>query len=170
MMPLGWTACAPVANEWLAKVAGPGGASRLLAPPSIRPSVAPPVACRPERLAVTDIKHLIRDPYAIYAKRILDLKRLRLAEPNLPDAPLRGTLIHDLLEAFLQTGPWANAEAAKATLLALAEERLQATVPWPAARRMWLARVVRFSEWFVTQEMVRQAHIVSTKTEIEGRD
>ena len=45
-------------------------------PLSTRPSVAPPVACRPESLAVTDIKHLIRDPYAIYAKRILNLKRL----------------------------------------------------------------------------------------------
>ncbi len=152
-------------NEWLGKVEALEAPQA--APPSIRPSVAPPVACRHESLSVTDIKHLIRDPYAIYAKRILDLKRLDSLTKS-ADAPLRGTVIHDLLEAFLQTGPWTNAEAAKATLLALAEERLQATVPWPAARRMWLARVVRFSEWFVTQEMVRQAHIVSTKTEIKG--
>ena len=152
-------------NEWLGKVEALEAPQA--APPSIRPSVAPPVACRPESLSVTDIKHLIRDPYAIYTKRILDLKRLDSLTKS-ADAPLRGTVIHDLLEAFLQTGPWTNAEAAKATLLALAEERLQATVPWPAARRMWLARVVRFSEWFVTQEMVRQAHIVSTKTEIKG--
>ena len=152
-------------NEWLGKVEALEAPQA--APPSIRPSVAPPVACRPESLSVTDIKHLIRDPYAIYAKRILDLKRLDSLTKS-ADAPLRGTVIHDLLEAFLQTGPWTNAEAAKATLLALAEERLQATVPWPAARRMWLARVVRFSEWFVTQEMVRQAQIVSTKTEIKG--
>ena len=152
-------------NEWLGKVEALEAPQ--VTPPSIRPSVAPPVACRPESLPVTDIKHLIRDPYAIYAKRILDLKRLDSLTKS-PDAPLRGTVIHDLLEAFLQTGPWTNAEAAKATLLALAEERLQATVPWPAARRMWLARVVRFSEWFVTQEIVRQAQIVSTKTEIKG--
>ena len=152
-------------NEWLGKVEALEAPQ--VTPPSIRPSVAPPVACRPESLPVTDIKHLIRDPYAIYAKRILDLKRLDSLTKS-PDAPLRGTVIHDLLEAFLQTGPWTNAEAAKATLLALAEERLQATVPWPAARRMWLARVVRFSEWFVTQEIVRHAQIVSTKTEIKG--
>ena len=152
-------------NEWLGKVEALEAPQ--VTPPSIRPSVAPPVACRPESLPATDIKHLIRDPYAIYAKRILDLKRLDSLTKS-PDAPLRGTVIHDLLEAFLQTGPWTNAEAAKATLLALAEERLQATVPWPAARRMWLARVVRFSEWFVTQEIVRQAQIVSTKTEIKG--
>ena len=152
-------------NEWLGKVEALEAPQ--VTPPSIRPSVAPSVACRPESLPVTDIKHLIRDPYAIYAKRILDLKRLDSLTKS-PDAPLRGTVIHDLLEAFLQTGPWTNAEAAKATLLALAEERLKATVPWPAARRMLLARVVRFSEWFVTQEMVRQAHIVSTKTEIKG--
>jgi ATP-dependent helicase/nuclease subunit B len=152
-------------NEWLGKVEALE--EPQVAPLSIRPSVAPPVASRPERLAVTDIKHLIRDPYAIYAKRVLNLRRLDPLTKS-PDAPLRGTLIHDLLEAFLKTGPWTNAEAAKATLLALAEERFQSTVPWPAARRMWLARVVRFAEWFVTHEMKRQARILSTKTEIEG--
>ncbi len=136
-------------------------------PLSSRPSVAPPVACRPESLAVTDIKHLIRDPYAIYAKRILNLKRLDPLNKS-PDAPLRGTLIHDLLEAFLQTGPWASAEAAKATLLTMAEDRFQTAVPWPAARRMWLARVVRFADWFVMQELARQASIITTKTEIKG--
>ena len=152
-------------NEWLGKVEALE--EPQVAPLSIRPSVAPPVASRPERLAVTDIKHLIRDPYAIYARRVLNLRRLDPLTKS-PDAPLRGTLIHDLLEAFLKTGPWTNAEAAKATLLALAEERFQSTVPWPAARRMWLARVVRFAEWFVTHEMKRQARILSTKTEIEG--
>ena len=152
-------------EDWLAKVAALEEPE--IAPLSIRPSVAPPVACRPERLAVTDIKHLIRDPYAIYAKRILNLKRLDSLTKS-PDAPLRGTLIHDLLEAFLETAPWANAKAAKATLLDLAKERFQTTVPWPAARRMWLARVDRFSDWFITHEMIRQANIISTKTEIKG--
>jgi RecB family exonuclease len=152
-------------NEWLGKVEALE--EPQVAPLSIRPSVAPPVASRPERLAVTDIKHLIRDPYAIYARRVLNLRRLDPLTKS-PDAPLRGTLIHDLLEAFLKTGPWTNAEVAKATLLTLAEERFQSTVPWPAARRMWLARVVRFAEWFVTHEMKRQARILSTKTEIEG--
>jgi double-strand break repair protein AddB len=152
-------------NEWLGKVEALE--EPQVAPLSIRPSVAPPVASRPERLAVTDIKHLIRDPYAIYARRVLNLRRLDPLTKS-PDAPLRGTLIHDLLEAFLKTGPWTNAEVAKATLLTLAEERFQSTVPWPAARRMWLARVVRFAEWFVTHEMKRQTRILSTKTEIEG--
>jgi RecB family exonuclease len=33
---------------------------------------------------------------------------------------------------------------------------------------MWLARVVRFADWFVTQELARQASIITTKTEIKG--
>ena len=89
-------------NEWLGKVEALE--EPQVTPLSIRPSVAPPVASRPERLAVTDIKHLIRDPYAIYAKRILNLKRLDPLTKS-PDAPLRGTLIHDLLEAFLKNWP-----------------------------------------------------------------
>jgi ATP-dependent helicase/nuclease subunit B len=40
-------------------------------PPEKRPSPRPPVAARPRSLSVTEIKTLIRDPYAIYARHVL---------------------------------------------------------------------------------------------------
>ena len=136
--------------------------------PTPRPSVAPPIHTRPTQLSITDIKHLIRDPYAIYAKHILNLKRLDPLKKS-PDAPLRGTVIHDVLEAFIKAGPWKNAGEAKSALLKLSHEMLQDLVPWPTARRMWQARVARFADWFAEGEIIRQADLLSSHTEVWGK-
>jgi ATP-dependent helicase/nuclease subunit B len=136
--------------------------------PTPRPSMAPPIHTRPIQLAITDIKHLIRDPYAIYAKHILGLKRLDPLKKS-PTAPLRGTVIHDILEAFIKAGPWRTAEQAKIKLLELSQTMLQDLVPWPTARRMWQARVARFADWFAEGEILRQADLLSSHTEVWGR-
>ena len=111
----------------------------------------------------------IRDsPYAIYAKHILGLKRLDPLKKS-PSAPLRGTIIHDILEAFIKAGPWRTAEQAKIKLLELSQTMLEDLVPWPTARRMWQARVVRFADWFTKGEILRQADLLSSHTEVWGR-
>jgi len=43
------------------------------APPEPRPAPQPPVALRPDALSVTQVETLIRDPYAIYAQKVLRL-------------------------------------------------------------------------------------------------
>ena len=43
------------------------------------PAPTPPVAARPDRLPVTEIETWLRDPYAIYARRVLGLKAARSA-------------------------------------------------------------------------------------------
>ena len=124
--------------------------------PAPRPSPRPPVAARPDSLSVTEIKRLIRDPYAIYAKHILRLKPL---DPlvQTPDAPLRGTLIHDILERFIRQSQETTALLSKAALLEIAQNVLKQQAPWPATRVMWLARIERVADWFLTQEALRQA-------------
>jgi ATP-dependent helicase/nuclease subunit B len=89
-----------------------------------RPEPRPPVELRPTQLSVTRIETLRRDPYAIYAERILKL---------VPLAPLgaergareMGTAIHEVLADFTRAhphGPLHN--GARETLLALAREKL----------------------------------------------
>lgn len=70
-----------------------------------RPCPIPPVAMRPKHFSVTEIETLRRDPYAIYARRLLGLYAL---DPVIrdPGAAERGTLFHDILHRFsMQADP-----------------------------------------------------------------
>ncbi|WP_147126534.1 double-strand break repair protein AddB [Shimia ponticola] len=131
-----------------------------------RPAPMPPVAARPRRLTVTEIKTLIRDPYAIYAKHIL---RLRPLDPLLgeADARMRGTMLHDVMEKFLRAGMATDRDTAQSDLERLGEEIL-AHVPWPAARRLWQARLRRIAPWFVTTEQGRQTKGSVEAIEVSG--
>ncbi len=73
-----------------------------------RPAPAPPVALRPQRLSVTRIETLRRDPYAIYAERILRLSPMPPIGPELSAAAL-GNVWHKVLEDYARTGPWTRA-------------------------------------------------------------
>ncbi|WP_425051037.1 double-strand break repair protein AddB [Psychromarinibacter sp. S121] len=125
-------------------------------PPARRPAPSPPVDARPKELSITEIQTLIRDPYAVYARRVLGLNRLDPLRQQ-PDAPLRGTVLHELLDRFIKAGPVDDIDAARQRLFALTDEVLEEHAPWPAAQRMWRARVARFADWFLTGEIERQS-------------
>jgi double-strand break repair protein AddB len=114
-----------------------------LATPALRPSPRPPLAARPKTLTVTEIKTLIRDPYAIYAKHVL---RLRPLDPLRPEADprLRGTVLHEMLERFVR-----EAGSDPAQLMQIAEEVLAARVAWPLARAVWRGRIAKAAAAFV---------------------
>ncbi len=120
-------------------------ASRV--PPVPRPSPRPPVAARPGRLSVTDIQTLIRDPYAIYARRILDLRPLDPLRPA-PDTRERGSALHRVFEVFLAE-VWPVTGADPAAFRATAARVLAEAAPWPAARIAWAARLDRVAGWFL---------------------
>lgn len=120
--------------------------------PASRPAPRPPVAARPRELAVTRISTLIRDPYAIYARYILRLKKLDPLRQT-PDARLRGSLLHAILEDFVRSRPKAETrDEARARLLSIAAQRLQKDAPWPAARILWRTRLERAADFFLDQD------------------
>ena len=69
--------------------------------PAPRPAPTPPRAARPARLPVTDIEHWLRDPYTIYAKRILRLTPLDEVDAA-PGAAERGNVIHAAIGEFTE--------------------------------------------------------------------
>lgn len=73
-----------------------GGEKRDFAP---RPQPKPPLTVRPAHFSVTEIETLRRDPYAIYARRILGLMPLDQVIRD-PGAAERGTLFHAILHRF----------------------------------------------------------------------
>lgn len=137
-------------------------------PRATRPAPCPPVAARPDHLTVTEIKRLIRDPYAIYARHIL---RLRPLDPlmRVPDALLRGTVLHEILEGFIRETLAHPDHCTYATLMQHAETVLAQNVPWAEARALWLARLERVADWFIDTEAQRRALAHPVAFEASGR-
>ena len=104
---------------------------------------------------MTEIKRLIRDPYAIYAKHVLRLKPL---DPlvQAPDALLRGIVVHEILEHFVKDSVLDTALLTRENFLKRAETLLDQHVAWPTARKLWLARLERIADDFLTAEILRR--------------
>lgn len=136
------------------------------AAPAPRPAPCPPADVRPRQLSVTEIKRLIRDPYAIYAKHVL---RLRPLDPLMraPDALLRGIVLHGVLEEFVKTSADAPELCTRERLMEITLAHLTAKVPWAETRATWLARLERVADWFVETEHVRRT--LADPTEYEAR-
>ena len=136
--------------------------------PAPRPSPRPPVAARPKKLSVTRISKLVRDPYAIYAEKVLGLSSLNPLNPS-PDAPLRGTILHEVMERFINETPDGEDPAtARDRLMEVAGDVLEARAPWPAARVLWLAKLGRVAEEFLRGETDRRSRAAPVKTEARG--
>ena len=65
--------------------------------PAARREPRPPLAARPRELWATDIERLMRDPYAVYARRILDAARRSSRSTPMPGGAERGQIIHAVL-------------------------------------------------------------------------
>ena len=137
-------------------------AEKIDAPKAKRPSPKPPKEARPRRLAVTQIQTLKRDPYAIYAGKVLDLSPLNPLDPE-TDARVRGIIVHGVLRAFVENGP---IEAAR--LVTLAEKALR-DVPEREMAALWLGTVRGWAGEFAAQERARQTTATPAAFEITGK-
>jgi ATP-dependent helicase/nuclease subunit B len=137
------------------------------APPARRPSPIPPPEARPRRLSVSDVETLVRDPYAVYSRRVLRLRRLDPPGRE-ADALARGTALHAILEAFVEATPDALPDDAP-EVLADAATRILAAVPWPAVRAVWSARLARVAPWLLATEAERRARARPLGREVPGR-
>lgn len=139
-----------------------------------RPQPAPPVAARPKHFSVTEIETLRRDPYAIFARKILKLRPL---EPLIrdPAAAERGTLFHDILGHFTQEAIDPLAPDAADRLMELGRI-LFADMDLPTEiEAVWWPRFTALIPQFLAWEreraynvQTRFAEISSDKREVEG--
>ena len=132
--------------------------------PEPRPAPCPPVAARPQKLSVTQIKTLIRDPFAIYARKTLRLDPLDPLVPS-ADAPLRGIIMHAILEQFIRAG---HGPADRDALMQIATELFEQHCPWPTIRAQWISRMDRVADQFLVGEAARQERAVENVIEAKG--
>jgi ATP-dependent helicase/nuclease subunit B len=136
--------------------------------PVARPRPCPPVERRPEQLSVTAIETWIRDPYALYADRILRLEALDPIGAS-PDARDRGTMVHAILAQFIETWDGRDTTEARTRLRAMAEERLVDFAAFPDVVALWRPRIARIVDWFISYEAGRSAEVAKRHTEVSGR-
>lgn len=130
-----------------------------------RPCPVIPVDKRPNRISVTQVETLVRDPYAFYAAKVLKLRALPRSG-RAPDGRDRGTALHLVLERFLKAtfdGLPDDAEAAFQRILA---DTMAGAVPWPAQRRIWQARLARIAADFIAQERLRRSRARPAEQEV----
>lgn len=137
-------------------------------PRAARPAPTPPVAARPRQLSVTEVETLVRDPYAIYARKILGLHPLDPLSGK-ADFRDRGQVVHKILEAFTRATLGALPQHAEAVLMAETDRVLATHAPGADLRRIWRARIQRFAPWFLEGEALRRQTAAASKVEIKGQ-
>ncbi|MCE2516610.1 MAG: double-strand break repair protein AddB [Alphaproteobacteria bacterium] len=136
--------------------------------PARRPDPKPPLAARPRRFSATQIDTLLRDPYAIYAHRILGLRALPELDEDLGPAD-RGTVIHDALKRFIDDHPkGALPDDAYDRLITIGREEFAAYEHNSKVTTFWWPRFEDMARWFIEVETDRRHGLEESFAEIKG--
>ena len=178
-----------VASRWLQRLlalAGPDFADRLRArgdryrhyaglidqaesqKPAQRPAPKPPMVLQPTRYSFSEVGRLRRDPYAIYARRILRLDPVDAFNQD-PSAAERGTIYHRVVERFIALGlSPLSPEAAPAMRRIISEVFDDAALP-PHIDIVWRLRFHDVAKALLRWEADRYPAIKQTLTEVPAR-
>jgi len=132
---------------WAGAMDGADGGGEPCPPPAPRP----PVEARPKQLSVTEIKDWLANPYALYAKHILNLKPLDPIDAE-PTAATFGSIVHAALESFLKE----EGALCEERLLSIGRAAFEPYAKRPAVSAFWWPRFERFAAWFVANEQMRR--------------
>ena len=132
-----------------------------------RPMPCPPIELRPTRLSVTRIETLRRDPYAIYAERILKLRPLDAlgVEAGAREA---GTQIHQAISTFTHQRNAASQALPAQQLIDIARECLKLQLMNASFRTFQWPRHIRGLIEFVSWDNARRTTIQNIYVEVDG--
>ncbi|MFZ2468478.1 MAG: double-strand break repair protein AddB, partial [Parvibaculum sedimenti] len=176
-----------VASRWLLRLqsllSGLGRADALDAPnwsgwaqkldeagdiaPVEKPHPTPPLAARPDGFSVTEIETLIRDPYAIYAKKVLNLRPLEPIDADVAAAE-RGNIIHSALENFARAYPQGLPANALDELVRIGRETFAHALDRPGVAAFWWPRFKRIAAWIVDYEDKLRVDVKRVHAELKG--
>lgn len=137
--------------QWVEKIDRPDKSRTVT-----EPKPCPPVEARPRELPVTRIETWLRDPYAVYARNILELKALDPLDAE-PGAADRGIIVHEVLDRFQKAHPDTLPDDAERRLLEIGQDVFDQQLAHPGVRAFWWPRFERIAEWFIAYERERRA-------------
>ncbi|MEP4705373.1 MAG: double-strand break repair protein AddB [Hyphomicrobiales bacterium] len=137
--------------------------------PAERPNPKPSVEVRPTNLSVTRVETWVRDPYAIYADRILELRRV---DPlgALPSFAERGTIIHEILDRFNKNWDGIINDATLTRLCEIGSEIFDEEMrDFPDQKALWWPRFERIASAYLNWEKERAPAPHTRHSEIYAR-
>lgn len=137
--------------QWASQLTQPDGPAN----PVKGPRPTPPVDARPDNISVTQVETWIRDPYAIYARKVLDLDVLDDIEAD-PGAADRGIVIHEVMDRFIRAHMDALPHDPAQALIEMGEQVFDEMVASPSVRAFWWPRFKRIAHWFADFETKRR--------------
>ncbi len=119
------------------------------------PAPRPPLCARPRVFSITQVGLLMRDPYALYARKVLKLSALAPVDEPLGFGE-RGSFIHEALEKFVQEYEGIPPEMRYKRLLEIGQEVLKSEWNRDTIWAFWWPRFCRAAEWFISAEEERR--------------
>jgi len=132
------------------------------------PCPNPPIEARPRKLSVTAIEKLMRDPYWIYANKILNLRKLDDIDKE-PGGAEFGNFVHDALEEFVNKYDSLKPEEYYNYLLEQGKIIIEKQDLKPAIVSFWWPRFKRIAMWMVQNEEQRRKSDIAVLCEIKGK-
>lgn len=131
------------------------------------PEPRPPVEARPRVMSASAVENWMRDPYIIYAKYILKLKKLDDLEQDLSLKDY-GTIIHAVLEKFNNKYATSFPPNAKEELLALGREYFNENKIAMETRAFWWPAFEKTLDWLIGAELDYRPEVKQVHNEVEG--
>lgn len=133
-----------------------------------RPMPMPDLDKRPQEFSVTEIEKWMRDPYWIYAKKILNLRKWDDVDMNISVAD-RGTIIHDAMDRF--TNQYKTdflPDNAFDDLISIGDSVFKEQAQNPEIHGLWWPRFTKTATWFIDHERDWRLGTDKIYSEIKG--
>lgn len=146
-------------------------------PPAVQPTTAdvkiiramasPPLKFRPQKLSVTQVEKLIRDPYGLYAQKVMRLKDLDPldAEPDLNDF---GNIVHNAMDIYAKTFAPGTLETLMKRMYEIGDHLLKKSEINHTKLAFWWPRFKSVSTFLVMSDLERRRLGASVCSEISG--
>ncbi len=135
--------------------------------PINRPAPCPPLSARPTQLSVTYIDRWMKDPYSIYARKILKLEKLAPLN-EVADAADKGIIFHEILHRFNKKYPSHLNDNSAKDFIDVAQETLDEYQEISQSLSYWKPRLEKFAANYIQFEKNWRAQNQLISAEITG--
>lgn len=136
--------------------------------PAQRPDPRPPVELQPVSYSFSEAGRLRRDPYSIYARRVLRLDPLDGYNAD-PGASERGTLYHRIVDRFIREQTSGGARSDEEAMSRILQEEFDRENLPAHVDAVWRPRFGEVASAFLKWQAGRAGSVVRSLTEVRAR-